>query len=116
MSDSKEEEKMIAEEFREVLALRKKLHPEDDFETEEMWKKETEILSRDMQKTIDFLENECTAEELYWISEVFDEVVEKTQSKEFIECLYRVVEKYPAESEEHRILVFIHYAEGYLEE
>jgi hypothetical protein len=107
---------MIAEEIRPVLEQVAKLHPEDDFGAEKLWKAEIEILSRDMKQTIDFLENECTADELYWISEVFDEVVEKTQSKEFIECLYRVVEKYPAESEEHRIVDFIHFAEEYLDE
>jgi hypothetical protein len=107
---------MIAEEIRPVLAMRKQLHPEDDYEAEEYCKKEIEILSRDMRQTIGFLEHECTGDDLIWISEVFDEVVEKTQSKEFIECLYRVAKKYPAETEEYRIINCIHYAEGYLDE
>jgi hypothetical protein len=107
---------MIADEFREVLALRTALHPEDYIEIEKMWKKEIEILSRDIFQTIAFLDSECTDDEFSWISEVFDEVVEKTQSREFIECLYRVAEKYPAESEKYHIVRHIQFAEEFLDE
>ena len=49
--------------------------------------KEIEILTRDIKKTIDFIENKCSNDTFYWISEVFDEVAKITQSKEFITAI-----------------------------
>jgi len=36
---------------------------------------------------IRFIENECTDEELYWLSEVFEDIVDRTRSVEFVHCL-----------------------------
>ena len=105
---------MLTEELRQILERRSKLHPNDDFQTEKAWEEETELLSRNMEDTIQFLENECTADEFSWIAEVFDEVVSRTQSKDFIQALYRVVKKFPEECETYHILDSIHFAESYL--
>ena len=105
---------MLAEELREILERRSKLHPNDDFRTEKAWEEETELLSRNMDETILFLENECTADEFSWISEVFDDVVSRTQSKEFIQALYRVAKKFPEECEAYHVLDSIRFAESYL--
>ncbi len=106
---------MIADEIRAVLHQRRNTHPEWDDGIDQCWKKEVEILTRDLKDTINFFDNECTADDLYWISEVFDELVEATQSRELIACLYRAAAKYPEESEENYIFRDIKWAEeGYL--
>lgn len=105
---------MNVTDLRAELSHRLALHPNDDFGIEESWKKLTEILSENVDDTIAFLENDCTADEFSWLSEVFDDVAEKTQSKAFVDCLYRVAKKYPEECKKYYIDRVLMYAEGAL--
>lgn len=84
---------MIEKEMAEILRQRLKLHIEDDFGLQNCWNKEIEILSRDIQQTINFIENKCSDDTFYWISEVFEDVAEVTQSKEFIIAIKNRAEK-----------------------
>ena len=43
-----------------------------------------------------------------WMSEVFDEIVEKTNSREFIEVLKETVQKFPSENKEFYLDSSIH--------
>jgi len=116
-ADKKECEKemsMLKEELRVVIKKRTALDPEYDYGIEQCCLKEIEILTRDICDAIAFLENECTGQEFVWISEVFDEVVEKTQSREFIDCLYRMAKKFPGECEKYNILYFIDTSKDFL--
>ena len=72
--------------FREVIKQREETDDEWDYGIEQCWKKEIEILSEDIPSTIDFLKNECTDEEYSWISEVIEDIAEKTNSYEFVMC------------------------------
>ncbi len=67
----------------------------------------TELLSRDIAETIRFLNEDCTEEEYAWISEVFDDVAKETKSKDFVRTLYKVAKKYPRETKENHIMIFI---------
>lgn len=78
---------MNVSDLREELDHRLSLHLNDDYGLEESWKKITAILSENVIKTIDYIYNECTDEELFWISEVFSDVSEIVQSKEFVQAL-----------------------------
>lgn len=52
---------------------------------ERCWKKALEILSVDIEKSKEYFMNECTDEEFYWLSEIFEEIIDKTQSIELLE-------------------------------
>ena len=78
---------MNVSDLREELDHRLSLHLNDDYGLEESWKKITAILSENVIKTIDYIYNECTDEEFFWISEVFSDVSEIVQSKEFVQAL-----------------------------
>ena len=52
----------------------------DYYETSPTIKAEIELFSRNLHATIDFLDNDCTAEQLVWLSEVFEEISAKLQS------------------------------------
>lgn len=101
--------------FKDVIARLDKLHPEDYIAIEKCWKEEISILSEDIAGTIDFVKNECTADEFVWISEIFDEIAIETQSREFIDCLYMTAKKYPAETEKYNVLSFIESAQACIE-
>lgn len=60
---------------------------EENYWIEDYWKAAIERLTKDVAATITFLQNDCTDEEFYWLSEIFEDVAEKTQSKELIKVL-----------------------------
>ena len=98
---------MIDKEIRDILSKRKALHPEDSFAAEKCWDEEIHLMCRDIEQTIDFLENRCTGDEFAWLSEVFEDVQEQTKSVRFTECLCTLAEKFPEETQEYNILEFI---------
>lgn len=53
-----------------------------------------EILSCNIYETIEYLEK-CSKEDLYFISEIFEDVSEQLKSKEFIDCLRKLDTKFP---------------------
>ncbi len=78
---------MNIEQLREVITRCVALDPNDDFGMEKCWAEMTEILSDDISATVHFFESVCTDEEFYWLGSVFEDVAEKTQSKELIQVL-----------------------------
>ena len=57
---------------------------EDNYWIEDYWKAAIEIFTMDCAETINFFQKDCTDEEFYWLSEIFEEIAEKIQSKELI--------------------------------
>lgn len=104
--------------FREIIERREYVeeisHGEWDAGIEECRKKEIEILSEDVSASIRFLENECTANEYSWISEIIDDLVEKTQSKELVECYKNLMSKFPEECKKYCIAESVAFAESTL--
>jgi hypothetical protein len=78
---------MNIEQLRGVIERNMALDPNDDFGTEKCWEEMTAILSEDIVATLHYFENECTDEEFYWLGAVFEDVAEKTKSKELIQVL-----------------------------
>ncbi len=105
---------MKIEEFRKVIQEREKCHEEWDYGIEQCWKKEIEILSEDVPSTIDFLKNECTADEYSWISEVIDDVVDIAPSKELVQCYTELMVKFPEEYQKYNIKGVIEICESIL--
>ena len=101
--------------FREVIRERSEMSDEWSFGIEQCWKKEIEILSQDIPSTIEYLKNECTADEYGWISEIIDNLVENTQSKEIIGAYKNLMIKYPDEYKKHNISSSIKFAEDALD-
>ena len=66
---------MIKEKLTEVLKERIRISEETqdnwDYGIEQCQKKEIELLSKDINDTIEYFENNCTATEFSWLSEVF---------------------------------------------
>ncbi len=75
---------MNIQELREVIAQYISLDTNDDFATKKCWKEMTAILSEDITATISFFESECTMEEFYWLSSIFEDVIAKTHSTTLI--------------------------------
>ncbi len=91
-------------EFNKVLAERKRIAEETmdnwDYGIEECHKKILSMISNNLEEGIRFLENECSPDDIYWVSEVFDDIARKTQSKDFIAAIHRIYNKMPEDVKE----------------
>lgn len=101
--------------LKEILSKRKSLDPNDDYSTYDCWTQEINILSANIQETTTFLENECTDEEFYWLSEIFEDIAYNTQSKEFINCLKNRLNKISDKNLIKSIQTDIEFAESNIE-
>ncbi|MBC1944525.1 hypothetical protein HCA15_10900 [Listeria booriae] len=77
-----------------ILEKRKSLNINDDFGIEKCWNEMTELLSQNEMETINYLE-ESTEKDLFYISEIFEDVSERFQSEQFINCLRKLDKKFP---------------------
>ncbi len=57
------------------------------------WEAEIKQFTADIQASIRFIEEACTDEELYWLSEVFEDIADHTRSADFIKCLQKRVQR-----------------------
>ena len=106
---------MKVDEFRRVIQERIRCHNEWTYGIEKCWKEEIEILTEDIAGTIEFLRNECTADEYSWISEVIEDVVELVPNKELVRVYKNLMSKYPEESARYNIHDSIEQLETILE-
>lgn len=83
---------MLKNKIDEIIKRRLNLKLEDDDKLEECWAEEIRILSNNITQTKDYYKNDCSDEVLFWTSEVFEELIEQTQSKELLNVLeYRAL-------------------------
>lgn len=73
---------------KELIQERSKMDPQNDVLAGQNQEQLLEIFKINLTEDIEFL-NSCSAEELYWISEIFDDLSEYFQSSELIECMER---------------------------
>ena len=106
--------------FKEIIRERSRITTEcsDEwsFGIEKCWNEEIEILGEDVDATISLLQNECTAEEFSWISEIIDNLAERTRSRELVQAYKNLTDKFPEECKESNILESIKFAENALNE
>lgn len=107
---------MDVQKFREVIRRRKETHDEYDYGVEMCDKEEIQILAEDIPSTIEYLQNQCIADEFVWISEIIDDLAEKTKSRELVECYKNLMNKYPEETKEYYIGFCVECAEAALGE
>ena len=98
---------LLNDRMEQIYKERIETHPNDYMATDKTWAKEIDIICEDINDTIRYLDEECTADGFSWISEVMEDVAERTQSLEFVETLYKIAEKYPEETKKYNIMSFV---------
>lgn len=91
------------EKIRVIIEKRAATNDEWQAGVEKCWSELTEALTEDIEATRKFLLEDCTADEASWVSEVYDDIVRKTQSREYIDILRKSIERFPEEAEKHRM-------------
>lgn len=97
--------------FKELIAERIKLsiktQDEWDYAIDLVNNKMIDLICSNIDAAIDYILNDCTGDEFAWLSEFFDEVIEKTLSQKYIDALRVVTKKYPIETKKYNIISFI---------
>lgn len=104
----------MKEELEKIIKKRVSLEIGDDFALDKCWEEEIQILSEDINKTMNYILNEITDENFYWISEVFEEVIDKTQSEKLLKIFETRNEKVEDENYKKDIYKEIEFAKQYL--
>ena len=73
---------------KELIQERSKMDTQNDVLASQNQEQLLEIFKNNLTDSMEFLDS-CFAEELYWISEIFDDLSEYFQSSELIECMER---------------------------
>ena len=76
------------------LINERKILNSNDPTIEKYWEELTNILSTDCLETVEYFDN-CSEEEILYLSEIFEDVAYNLQDKKYIECLERLLNKYP---------------------
>ncbi len=106
---------LIGEKYAALIAEREKIDGDIDYDSNPVIKEMIDLLAKDVDATVSFLDNECSETQFIWMSEIFDEIAEQTRSKDFIEALHRVAKKYPEAVEKYNLEYFIDSAKEYIE-
>ena len=95
----------IFKKYEELISQRKKMEGDIDYERDPVILETIELMTK--------LDKDCTEEQFIWLSEVFDEIAQRTGSKALIDALMRVSKKYPEATEKYNINYFINSAAEY---
>ncbi len=119
MSNNDEKYQEFLNEIHSVFSERERVAVETqdncNWEIQKCHEREVDLFTDNLSFTFRFLQNECTPAEFSWMSEVFDEIIEKTRSHELISLWYQTAKRFPEETQEYNILYFIECADAYLE-
>ena len=105
---------MITERIRKGIAQRSSVDDEWEYGVQQSWSNILAIISENLEDTVCFIEHNCTGDELSWLSEVFNEIIDIFPTKRIIDALRKAAEKYPAEVKKYHINSCIDEAEGHL--
>ena len=93
-------------------AIKKRITAEGAFYyPDPWWEKELDAICKDMQAARDFIENDCSDEELFWLSEIFEDIIDRTGDVAFLGCLRTRAERMTDEARRKEVLDEIRDAE-----
>ncbi len=75
------------------------------------WEKELDAICEDMQAARIFIETGCSDEELFWLSEIFEDIIERAGDVAFLGCLQKRAERMMDEVRKKEVLDEIRDAE-----
>ena len=62
-------------------------NPNARYYADPWWDEEIKQFTLDIDLSVRFIETECSDEELYWLGEVFDDIMDKSRSVAFLNAL-----------------------------
>ncbi|MCD7920307.1 MAG: hypothetical protein LUG45_09635 [Clostridiales bacterium] len=78
--------------LRTLLHTRANGNP-DGYFVDTLWEDEVKCVCSDLAVSIEFVSTKCTDEEFYYLSEIFDDIMEQTRSIDFLKCIRQRAER-----------------------
>lgn len=94
---------MNSQTIRSIILKREQTNDEWECGVEQCWEELASALASNYDVARTFLLEDCTAEEASWVSEVFEEIIQKTQSQKYVDLLRATIERFPDENKLHRM-------------
>lgn len=94
---------MSTESIRAIIKKRATTNDEWQDEVERYCKELVDALTENFETTCKFLLEDCTANEASWVSEVYDDIIYRTQSQEYIDLLRKSIERFPEENKKYHM-------------
>ena len=91
-------------------------NPNAQYFADPWWEEEIKQFTANMDETVEFILTECRDEELFWLGEVFDDIMDKTRSSQFLNSLRTRVQRVENPEWKESILEDIRTAAEYIEE
>lgn len=91
-------------------------NPNAKYYADPWWDAEIKQFTINLDESIRFIESECTDEELYWLAEVFDDIMDKTRSIEFLDSIRHRVQSVENPEWKESILEDIRTAAEYIDD
>lgn len=85
---------MIHKQMKELIEKRKLVEPQDGEGTDYYWKLELEVLEVSLETTIEYI-NIASEDEIYWCSEVWEDLSTFWKSQQLIEAMENCQKRYP---------------------
>lgn len=104
----------ISNDFNILIQKRKAIEGDVDYDNNPVIKDMINLLTKNVTQVVDFIINDCSEEQFIWMSEILDEIIEKTKSPEIIDALRIAAKKYPKAAQKYNIEYFIDSAAEYL--
>ena len=105
----------IFKEFEKLVEKRKMITGDVDYDNDPVIKEMIQLMTANIDSTIDFLKSECSEEQFIWLSEIADDITACTKSGGFVQGLRELCDKYPEAAEKYNIRYFVESAAEYLE-
>lgn len=97
-----------------LISLRKKIGLENDWQTEQWWENVSDFMSEQILETIIFICSDCLADDFILLSEIFEDITQKSKSKDFVRCIEETSKKYSDECEENNVFSVIQDCKNFL--
>lgn len=93
---------MINKQMKELVEQKKTIDPHYDDDVEKNWSKMIEAMTTNLEWTISYIDS-ASEEEIYFSSEVWDQISEYWRSPELIAAMKRAKERFPSIASELEI-------------
>lgn len=92
---------MNTQTIRSIINKRIATDDESQNEVDQCWEELSTALACDYEAARKFLLEDCTADEASWVSEVYEEIIDKTQNDRYLELLRKSVVRFPKENQKY---------------
>ncbi|KAB5608281.1 hypothetical protein [Bifidobacterium jacchi] len=90
--------------IRQAIEQRRNICDEDYIMVEKAWQDMINACTDNVENTIRFVDEQCTADELSWLSEIYDELIEQTQSPQLVVSLLNAIIRNPEEDKRYSLM------------